>query len=397
MRDFSCCGMTLASLHDLLQHYEEAHAQKAPQPVKSTSIDPPPIPMPASGANISTNASAVQTHSQHADTDLPIGQQDSQQHHPRHQLGGSKTVPSSQASALLNNPLHNMPKSSTLSNTLQTCPDMDTVEDMEMDEDLDALDDRTTPPASVHAQALSNQPSPQLQFHPNHHQSRLPQLNLTMLQGHQGLRNSSPSTPVAQGRQGLSFHNNPTVSSVNTPTLMSKPMQQQFPDLSGHFRGTPDSSAPGTPAELDEGIMSGMGDMSVQNNALMSANQHATFPYGGFGTNNDMLDLCIDEPAKRLFSPAGGYGNQNQQYAHMRLGNGQYGPDSDVARRIREQQMLAGVPDTTAGMMPNDEPKPFRCPVIGCEKAYKNQNGLKYHKSVSRCNIPDACPLGSEV
>ncbi|KAK3079647.1 Transcriptional regulator of ribosomal biogenesis proteins [Coniosporium uncinatum] len=26
------------------------------------------------------------------------------------------------------------------------------------------------------------------------------------------------------------------------------------------------------------------------------------------------------------------------------------------------------------------EIKPFRCPVIGCEKAYKNQNGLKYHK-----------------
>ncbi|KAB2571827.1 Transcription factor SFP1 [Lasiodiplodia theobromae] len=24
--------------------------------------------------------------------------------------------------------------------------------------------------------------------------------------------------------------------------------------------------------------------------------------------------------------------------------------------------------------------KPFKCPVIGCEKAYKNQNGLKYHK-----------------
>ncbi|KAF2435586.1 hypothetical protein EJ08DRAFT_555925, partial [Tothia fuscella] len=26
------------------------------------------------------------------------------------------------------------------------------------------------------------------------------------------------------------------------------------------------------------------------------------------------------------------------------------------------------------------ETKPFKCPVIGCEKAYKNQNGLKYHK-----------------
>ncbi|KAJ9306051.1 hypothetical protein DTO217A2_4523 [Paecilomyces variotii] len=32
MRDFSCCGVSLPSLHNLLQHYEEAHAQKSPQP-----------------------------------------------------------------------------------------------------------------------------------------------------------------------------------------------------------------------------------------------------------------------------------------------------------------------------------------------------------------------------
>lgn len=66
---------------------------------------------------------------------------------------------------------------------------------------------------------------------------------------------------------------------------------------------------------------------------------------------------------------------------HTKLGNAQYGPNSEIARRIREQQMLAGVPDTTTGILSNDEPKPFRCPVIGCEKAYKNQNGLKYHKT----------------
>ena len=28
-------------------------------------------------------------------------------------------------------------------------------------------------------------------------------------------------------------------------------------------------------------------------------------------------------------------------------------------------------------MMMPEEHKPFKCPVIGCEKAYKNQNGLK--------------------
>lgn len=29
--------------------------------------------------------------------------------------------------------------------------------------------------------------------------------------------------------------------------------------------------------------------------------------------------------------------------------------------------------------------KPYKCPVIGCDKAYKNQNGLKYHKLHGHC------------
>ncbi|CAH6720210.1 hypothetical protein CLIB1444_03S06854 [[Candida] jaroonii] len=31
-------------------------------------------------------------------------------------------------------------------------------------------------------------------------------------------------------------------------------------------------------------------------------------------------------------------------------------------------------------VMENNEDKPFKCPVIGCDKNYKNQNGLKYHR-----------------
>jgi hypothetical protein len=30
-----------------------------------------------------------------------------------------------------------------------------------------------------------------------------------------------------------------------------------------------------------------------------------------------------------------------------------------------------------------DAPRPFKCPVNGCNRAYKTQNGLRYHKSVS--------------
>jgi transcription factor SFP1 len=364
MRDFSCCGLTLPSLHDLLQHYEEAHAQKTSQPVKSNTAEQQQ--MPDTRTALATNAPAAV-------------QQQAQQ-----QQGNFKPIAPAQTSTRPNQMQQIQPRTSGFSSNLQTIPDMDAVEDMEMD-DIDGVDE-TTPPPNLYTQPQPDSQSPRAQFN-RPHQPRVPQLNMNLMQGHQGLRNSTPTTPVGQGRQGLPFQNNPTVSSVNTPTLMSNPMQQQFQDLAGQYRSTPDSSAPGTPAELDEGIMSGMGDMSMQNNALLVGNQNQNFGFGGFGMNNDMLDLCIDEPAKRLFSPTGGYGNQNQQYAHMRLGSGQYGPNSDIARRIREQQMLAGVPDTTAGMMPNDEPKPFRCPVIGCEKAYKNQNGLKYHKSVSRVQV----------
>ena len=358
MRDFSCCGMTLPSLHDLLQHYEEAHAQKPSQPSKLN------VELLPQSANVSTGLTP---------SAVPGGQPAQRGAQPQSQF---KPIAPAQASAHSHQQVHNPVKASTFSSNLQTIPDIDTLEDMEMD-DIDGTESK--PVSALYSPTHSHEQSPQLQFHQAHRQ-RVPQLNMNMMQGHQALRNSTPTTPVAPGRQGFPYQNNPTVSSVNTPTLIVNPMQQQYPDSSARYRSTPDSSTPGTPAELDEGIMSGMGDMSVQN---LAQNQAAAFGLGGMGMGSDMVDLCIDDPAKRLFSPAGGYVSQNSQAQQMRLGNGQYAADSDIARRIREQQMLAGLPDTVVGMMPNDEPKPFRCPVIGCEKAYKNQNGLKYHKSVS--------------
>ncbi|KAI8365433.1 hypothetical protein EDC96DRAFT_463063 [Choanephora cucurbitarum] len=33
--------------------------------------------------------------------------------------------------------------------------------------------------------------------------------------------------------------------------------------------------------------------------------------------------------------------------------------------------------------------KPYKCPVAGCDKAYKNPNGLKYHNQHGHCNLLD--------
>ena len=328
MRDFSCCGVTLPTLHDLLQHYEEAHATKSPNQGHRPSQE---------------NRAAIAA---------AMAQQQGQPH-------GNQGRGISQ-----DRTLDMQRKMGHTPSALQHV-DLDTMDDMELDDPMGDADAATS-------QLFSTQLRDAGQGgYGNPNQG--PQLNLGMLPSHQGFNSpSQPGTPVGSSRP-LSLSNNPTVSSVNTPTLMANPLQ------TSQFRNTPDSSGPGTPAEIDENVVGGFGDLNMQPNMMGQNQAH----YGRYPGNNDMVDLCIDEPAKRLFSPSGGMGTPN---AHFKLSGAQYGPNSDIARRIREQQLLAGVPDTTS-ILPNEEPKPFRCPVIGCEKAYKNQNGLKYHKAVSICNL----------
>lgn len=187
--------------------------------------------------------------------------------------------------------------------------DMDAVQDMEMDDDYDMKTDPWTRMTQV--------------------------LDTKVIQG---LRKSTPTTPVTRDF-------NPTVSSVNTPTLIAHP-QWPTPTRSS----TPDTVR----RQFTENFQ--------------------------FGNGNEMIDLCIDDPAKSLFRTNGGF-NGGQMSNAQRLGDAQYSENSELAKTIREQQRLAGIPDGGSG--PNDGvPKPFHCPVIGCEKAYKNQNGLKYHKAV---------------
>jgi transcription factor SFP1 len=318
MRDFSCCGVTLPTLHDLLQHYEEAHATKSGH-------------RPSQTDNRAALAAAA------------IAQQNQQNNNQNRGLQPDRTF--------------DMQRKMNQSHTPQQHSDMDTIDDMELD---DAMDD-----TDASSQFFTPQSRDQTQGGFGTPNRGVPHLNLSMLPSHQGFKSSQPGTPVATGLP-LSLQNNPTVSSVNTPTLMPNPLQNS------QFRGTPDSSTPGTPAELDDSMIGPFGELSMQNAMMQGQPQ-----FSRFTGNNDMVDLCIDEPAKRLFSPTGGI---NQSNAHFKLSGAQYGPNSDIARRIREQQLLAGVPDTTS-ILPNEEPKPYRCPVIGCEKAYKNQNGLKYHKA----------------
>ena len=377
MRDFSCCNITHPTLHELLQHYEEQHTEQMPpslQKQTSNQDNPPPDSKAALAAAAATGIQGqgrAQPPLQNIDT--------SKQGQAIPQRSSTPITPrQSQQTAQITRGF--APRQSIASQ------DDETVGDMEMDDDEFGISAAGLQPAEYPIQNRPRITQPSQFGQPA--SNRVTPLDMSVLnmghplqQQHQGLRNSQPATPVSASRNGM-YHNNPTVSSVNTPTLSTynnsaHPLQQQ------QFY-TPDSSAPGTPGELDGDFVGNLGNMSMQN---MQYLQHQNLGGFGYGNANEMLDLCIDEPAKRLWSQNGGFNNpqqlQQQQSSQptsaSQLGDNQYGENSDLARTIREQQKLAGVPDPSA----DGVPKPFHCPVIGCEKAYKNQNGLKYHKAVS--------------
>lgn len=334
MKDFTCCGLTLASLHDLLQHFEETHANapaaRASQPAQSG------LP-PTSGAPSASIAPGQTQGEPSANTQFGF--------HPR--SGSVSTARQRVGSVSRSN--------------LSTVQDVDSLEDMDMDDiNFDSL-------GPIDETSMQQFPVQQAQF--NQNQNQLPQLNVNLannMQNHQGLRTSTPTTPSAS--QQFNLQNNPTVSSVNTPTLGTVPMQNT------HNLTSPESSHPGTPAELDMDF----GAFNPMMGMDMGMGMNMNYGNGNFGMNAFDNNGTIDQPGKRLFSKQ----NTNLSQAQLQnaLKNYQLGGNdqSELARRLREQQLLNGA---SIPQFPfPEEVKPFRCPVIGCEKAYKNQNGLKYHK-----------------
>ena len=387
MKDFNCCGIILASLHDLVQHYEEAHAQIPNQPPMRTTAMPNST---AGNVAPSTQGTAGPQQPGRGAPQMNISQMN---------ISGHEAAMASQQ--------HMQPKAEAgmqhgRANAPPPAQDMEAVEDMEMDDgSADGANANMAASTTHDSLPYGGQNAPYGQrSHYGPPSARMPGLNLdTMqhenpLQNFQGIRQSQPNTPVAGSRPAPVFHNNPTVSSVNTPTLSTHPRHPRQLVINADIQ-TPDSSAPGTPRELDPDFVGGVGNMSMDNGGQFFPGgpgySHAHGGGGGGGVAygyapgaNGISQLYIDEPAKALAHPPGGGAAEppNQVMpGKNRLGSAHYGPDSPLAKTIREQQRKVGLADTVEGIN-GGEPKPFRCPVIGCEKAYKNQNGLKYHKAV---------------
>lgn len=328
LRNFTCCDLQLDNMHDLLRHYETVHTNNVTNPQANRPN------MMGQRLSMSRPSLSGQLHGGRQDTPsfTSAGQFGGLGQQNRNAMGtgngttmGFGGLQMGRQQSGLNSSSQNQ---SQMLN-LQSNDELEAIGDMEMDDAVGTmeLDDSHRSIQQTRQMFGGQQQRPQLQLN----------LNGAPMQG-QGMRSSQPLTP---GTNNFAFQNNPTVSSVNTPTL------------------TTQQSGNG----LDEGL-------------------------GGVGSNLNMNDFgtgfaqdaayFIDEPAKRLFSPNGASAQQRalqQQMAQFGLDQSQYSEISDPQHLAVLQRAIGGNPNGL--IIPREEDKPFKCPVIGCEKAYKNQNGLK--------------------
>ncbi|KAI0431587.1 hypothetical protein F5Y09DRAFT_330283 [Xylaria sp. FL1042] len=330
LRDFVCCDLKLDTMHDLLRHYETVHTGANGQSNRN-----------GSGVRMSHRLSV----SSRPSISMGSGRPDSQGFQNQGQMNfgqPNRIAGANGASSMGFGSMHGGRQSMGMDSnkqqqlgSMQSNDDMDAVGDMEMDDAVGMME----------MDDSSHRTIQQTRQMFGHGQQR-PQLQLNSSGLPQALRTSQPPTP---GASGFGYQNNPTVSSVNTPTLTTN---------QSSIGGTPDGV-------IDNSAL----DFMDLNSAVGNLNSSALSEY------------FIQDPAKRLYSPNGTSANQQralqQQMAQFGLDQSQFPNITDPTHLAALQRAIAN-PETFT--MPPEEDKPFKCPVIGCEKAYKNQNGLKYHK-----------------
>lgn len=336
LKDYKCCGLTLDSLHELLQHFEENHAQPSHQIAHRASVSSQTGA--SGGRRPSTGMGAVETTRGFSGFDQQRTQQPVRPVNPQtsNQQG----------------------KDGFNRTQLSTVQDVDTMDDLEMD-----MDESTDLFAPQQHHTQTSQSNSGFNMNPT---------SSGNVPAQQAFRTSAPTTP-STGQPFAQF-GNPTVSSVNTPALNTNDMQQAQGLMS------PNQSIPGTPGELDPNFAADFLGGGSNFDALPTDYSLMDFGQPGmdFGLENNLGHMTIDDPAKRLYSKQGGMNNNQFQFGNK---SGPMSMDGEMAKRLREQQLIGNLGGPIPGF-PEPEQKPFKCPVIGCEKSYKNQNGLKYHKQV---------------
>ncbi|KAF8734545.1 zinc finger protein, partial [Rhizoctonia solani] len=326
-RNYTCCGIPLPDLHSLVEHFEEAHV---------VVIDPanPAPPFDQNGALAALNKNNSNSNS---------GQANNNNHN--HDHGVFPISPNTQPTT--------------------AAPGGFDPDSMELDSSpatADSSSRSTTPPRAVfptailqgHGSKSSNangqtKPTTLMPFRPTSMQSVQPNPNeaFNRYAGYSDFSSRMPGTVPPVPTASATDTNNTSDDHVISPGMLFERGRKSSRD------GTP-----GTSRLTSPGPVAGI---------TVSGNPHGTgSPDGteGRGWDSTMSSQAPSPTASELAEYFGQSGEQN--------GNGDGLQASTTLSRPSTSLMLS---------------KPYKCPTPGCNKSYKQANGLKYHITHGQCSF----------
>ncbi|KAG0281819.1 hypothetical protein BGZ95_009756 [Linnemannia exigua] len=363
-RDFYCCGLRLLDLHDLLQHYEECHVRFEEDDEDfvendseffdedgwSDSDSAPASPSSASPSGSDLNSSAVAelgAAANHLNQSLP-------HHHPAHLLAprsnptlmqhplihsthplychpSSNSSASDIDSASHNSTAHVLDTFNTGMNALSKRKAVVSLADIYSEDESDALGDHSLAFTNAILRSKSNGSSVATDY-------------LSPMAKRQATESSKRAVAAS------------IYSDIHTAPTMEKNLSGPgpFPFHTSNTTTTTSTSigVHPDPVSLNPSVYPALNGRMGPIGPLM------TRPMTMDSTNSPYVNAAVDLMRQR-------------------------------------DEVFSLMEDLTRTGNSNTSDKPYRCSVLGCDKAYKNPNGLKYHNLHGHCSTGGMCETDS--
>ncbi|QLL33275.1 hypothetical protein HG536_0E01860 [Torulaspora globosa] len=404
-KDYSCCGLSLPGLHDLLRHYEEAHIATSP----GSAIPAGNAAYAASAAHAAASQQKRKSYQGTAPRQAP---------HTINYSGNRSAVTHQQQHIIQQQPHHRHPGGANGQTMSQQRMPLSPTATSAAHGGLNiaGVNSSLTDPSG----AVAGQAPPQL--HLNGNLVDAVSTNDVFLQANASQQNTTHNPQMLRRRGDMA-----TMSAVPNASQNGK-----IPITAQHSFNAYSLNAASKSGQRNTNRLHN----SSPHMAMSSANKFSHPMQVGmeldFMDEEDMIGGDIDDPAfMRLTNPLA-HGANNVFGAHTNVGAARFNtmnmqaighptpPPSTTAGTIpphvindeddedddedddddeeaaignsaasktkstrhnnHRQEGYIDDPARRLYVMDHEEHKPFKCPVIGCDKTYKNQNGLKYHK-----------------
>ncbi|KAF9419433.1 Transcriptional regulator of ribosomal biogenesis proteins [Podila epigama] len=363
-KNFSCCGLTLGDLHALLQHYEEAH-------VRFEEEDDNGHPVPA-GFTEDDGWSTGSDEPSPPNADL--GQRHFNLFHRR-----TSHINSTNASA--NVGLGGSNLSSIANASAAATVAALTAQQQQL---------KHTPSSFLNAHKKSSGVSPSDIYSQDSafsHDDSLSAFPNSILRTAAAAAISAHQSNDAIGGLGRHSNKKRDLAAFSTSFDASSPLAKKVSNMSSSGLSSSTMSAQTKASQTAASILEGLGKAKSDTGQDSAAGSGVGL---GSGSASTFTSTRTAQQQEALLNTVTGYLEQAIQQGILPNAGVVGSPTFLMAAEdlIRNREEIVNMMESIGKPGSSNADKPYRCMVSGCDKAYKNPNGLKYHNQHGHSTQP---------